>query len=120
MIIESTWTPCAILNIFVLTWVFDSFAYLIGIKFGKRKIMPKISPKKSWEGFIGGLIFTLIAARLMWRFYNRPKFEDTLPPFHYWTSRIVQVLLYALCFWLPVQGSLMTWAGGFDVYLAFE
>tara|TARA_Y100000739_G_scaffold200063_1_gene184018 strand:- start:670 stop:1326 length:657 start_codon:yes stop_codon:yes gene_type:complete len=59
--IESIWVPYSILNIFVLTWVFDSFAYLIGIKFGKRKIMPKISPKKSWEGFIGGLIFTLIA-----------------------------------------------------------
>ena len=65
LIIESEWIPSVILNIFVLTWVFDTFAYLIGINFGKRKIMPKISPKKSWEGFIGGLIFTLIAGFFM-------------------------------------------------------
>ena len=35
----------------------DTFAYFIGSKYGKRKLFPKISPKKSLEGFIGGLIF---------------------------------------------------------------
>ncbi|MDG1284116.1 MAG: phosphatidate cytidylyltransferase [Flavobacteriales bacterium] len=51
-----------ILFIFILTWTFDTFAYIFGINFGKRKILPSISPKKSWEGFLGGLIFTLIAS----------------------------------------------------------
>lgn len=50
-----------ILFIFILTWTFDTFAYLFGVQFGKTKIMPSISPKKSWEGFAGGLLFTLIA-----------------------------------------------------------
>ena len=49
-----------ILFIFILTWTFDTFAYLFGVRFGKTKIMPSISPKKSWEGFAGGFIFTII------------------------------------------------------------
>lgn len=37
-------------------WISDSFAYFVGIKFGKHKILPSISPKKSWEGFFGGFV----------------------------------------------------------------
>ena len=51
-----------ILFIFILTWTFDTFAYLFGVRFGKTKIMPSISPKKSWEGFAGGFIFTVLAS----------------------------------------------------------
>jgi len=51
-----------ILYLFILTWTFDTFAYLFGVKFGKHKIMPSVSPKKSWEGFVGGYIFTIVAA----------------------------------------------------------
>ena len=51
-----------IILILVLTWTFDTFAYLFGVTFGKHKIMPSISPKKSWEGFAGGFIFTIITA----------------------------------------------------------
>ena len=56
------WMPKVILYLFALTWTFDTFAYIFGVKFGKHKILPLISPKKSWEGFIGGLIFTTILA----------------------------------------------------------
>ena len=59
---ESHFDPSLILTMFILTWTFDTFAYLFGITFGKHKIMPSISPKKSWEGFAGGFVFTLIAA----------------------------------------------------------
>lgn len=51
-----------ILFIFILTWTFDTFAYIFGLNFGKTKIMPSISPKKSWEGFIGGFVFTFLSA----------------------------------------------------------
>lgn len=37
-------------------WMSDSFAYLVGSKIGRHKMVPKISPKKSWEGFIAGAI----------------------------------------------------------------
>lgn len=46
--------------LFVLIWSSDSFAYFAGRLFGKHKMAPKISPKKTWEGFAGGVIFTLI------------------------------------------------------------
>lgn len=50
-----------VLGIFILLWVNDSFAYLVGKNFGKHKLFERISPKKTIEGFIGGLVFTLIA-----------------------------------------------------------
>ena len=49
-----------LLFVFILTWIFDTFAYLIGTKYGKHKMIPKISPNKSWEGFTGGLIISVI------------------------------------------------------------
>lgn len=49
------YSPVLLVCIFLLIWANDSFAYLIGVKFGKRKLFPSVSPKKSVEGFIGGL-----------------------------------------------------------------
>ena len=48
--------------LFVLIWSSDSFAYVTGRMFGKHKMAPKISPKKTWEGFAGGVVLTLILA----------------------------------------------------------
>ena len=61
---NSPFDPSHILFMFVLTWTFDTFAYLFGVRFGKTKIMSTVSPKKSWEGFVGGFIFTIISAYL--------------------------------------------------------
>ncbi len=46
----------------ITMWVCDSGAYFVGVSIGKHKFAPKISPKKSWEGSIGGTILTLIFA----------------------------------------------------------
>ena len=59
-----------ILFMFILTWTFDTFAYVIGVKFGKHKILPSISPKKSWEGFFGGFIFTVISSYLTYKYFG--------------------------------------------------
>ena len=67
---EEKFNPSIVLLMFILTWTFDTFAYLTGVKFGKRKIFPSISPKKSWEGFFGGFIFTLIAGFLSQYFFK--------------------------------------------------
>lgn len=42
-------------------WFCDSFAYFLGCAFGKHKLFPRVSPKKSWEGAIAGFIFTIVA-----------------------------------------------------------
>ena len=46
----------------------DTFAYLTGLAIGKHYMAPKISPKKTWEGFIGSLIFTTIAGAIAFHF----------------------------------------------------
>lgn len=62
-----------LLALFVLIWVNDSGAYCVGSltakrKNGNHKMAPHVSPKKSWEGLIGGFVFTLGAAYLLYRF----------------------------------------------------
>lgn len=47
---------------FALTWPCDTTAYFIGKKWGKHKLIPRVSPKKSWEGAVGGGLFAIIAA----------------------------------------------------------
>jgi len=49
----------------LLTWVNDSMAYFVGSAIGRRKLWPRLSPKKTWEGTIGGLLSTLIAGGLL-------------------------------------------------------
>lgn len=49
-----------ILGVFILIWTNDTFAFLIGKNFGKRKLLERISPNKTIEGFIGGMLFTFI------------------------------------------------------------
>lgn len=47
-----------ILALFILVWTNDTFAYLTGMAIGKHKFFERISPKKTWEGIIGGIVFT--------------------------------------------------------------
>ena len=64
---------------FIIVWSTDVGAYLIGSVFGKHKLAPRISPKKSWEGAIGGVVFCLLAAFIYAVFiqntYRRMSFE---------------------------------------------
>ncbi len=49
------------LLVFVAAWITDTFAYFTGVFFGKHKLCPKISPKKTIEGSLGGVLFCVIA-----------------------------------------------------------
>ena len=62
---QNKFTPLLLLGCLILVWVNDSFAYLVGKNFGKQKLFPKISPKKTVEGFAGGVFMTLLLAYLM-------------------------------------------------------
>ncbi|MDE5901291.1 MAG: phosphatidate cytidylyltransferase [Muribaculaceae bacterium] len=57
-------SPAMLLLLFVLVWVNDTFAFLTGCTLGRHRLFERISPKKSWEGFVGGAVFTIIAAIL--------------------------------------------------------
>jgi phosphatidate cytidylyltransferase len=55
-LILGEWRPEAFLFYLFIVWGNDVFAYLTGIAIGKHKMSPRISPKKSWEGFFGGIV----------------------------------------------------------------
>ena len=55
-------SPHLLLLLFILVWVNDTFAYLTGMVLGKHKLWERISPKKTWEGFWGGTLFTVVIA----------------------------------------------------------
>ena len=58
------WNPWSALCYIALIWVNDVFAYLTGVAFGRHRICSRISPKKSWEGFFGGVIAAIGAGVL--------------------------------------------------------
>jgi len=63
-------SPYILLGFFILIWTNDTFAYFTGVSIGKHKLLERISPKKSWEGFFGGLIFSFGMAILMGQFFH--------------------------------------------------
>lgn len=67
---EHTFTPLLLLGSFILVWVNDTFAFLVGKNFGKQKLFPSVSPKKTVEGFLGGLFFSCIASYFIAEYTN--------------------------------------------------
>lgn len=59
-----------LMSLFIFVWCNDTFAYLVGRKLGKHKLFERISPKKTWEGSLGGLVFTIISAVVVSLFFK--------------------------------------------------
>lgn len=59
-----------LISTLILVWVADSGAYFVGTRLGKRKILPRISPGKSWEGFLGAGMLTIIVGYLLSSIFN--------------------------------------------------
>lgn len=68
--IDNNYVPNMIIYIIIIIWTNDSFAYLVGKNFGKHKLFESVSPKKTIEGFIGGLAFSILAGILIAKFSN--------------------------------------------------
>jgi len=81
---QSVW----IMALLLFIWANDTGAYLIGVRFGKHRLWERISPKKSWEGFFGGLAFTLIVAFIFVYLYPR------ISLFH-WIALSVGVVVFS-------------------------
>ncbi len=58
-------SPGIMIGFFILLWTYDTGAYLVGSAIGRHQLFSRISPKKTWEGFIGGLLLALLAAWLI-------------------------------------------------------
>jgi phosphatidate cytidylyltransferase len=67
------YNPNILLGYFFLVWTSDTGAYLAGRAFGKHKLFERISPKKTWEGFIGGLILSVIIAYVLSVYFTELK-----------------------------------------------
>lgn len=78
--------PVLIFSLFVFIWINDTGAFLVGITCGKHRLFERISPKKSWEGFFGGLAFTIASA---WVF---AWIEPGIPTIHWIGISIVVVI----------------------------
>ena len=59
-----------IIGIFILMWINDTFAYIVGKSIGKRKLFERVSPKKTVEGFLGGMLFTITGSYVISLFYT--------------------------------------------------
>ena len=66
----SQYNPILPLSIFIFNWVNDTGAYCTGSLIGKHRLFERISPKKSWEGSIGGAVFSIIAAIVLAHFFT--------------------------------------------------
>lgn len=57
---QGDYTSATLIGWFVLVWANDSFAYLVGRRWGKTRIAPTVSPGKTWEGWFGGMVATVL------------------------------------------------------------
>lgn len=74
----NAYNPKIVIGLFILIWTNDTFAYIVGKSIGKHKLFEKISPKKTIEGFLGGLIFAIFAGYLISSYLIKPsaQFSD--------------------------------------------
>ncbi len=70
--------PELIIGFFVILWFNDVFAYIVGSLIGKTKLFKKISPKKTWEGTIGGIVLSILAAYVLSLFFSSIDLTDWL------------------------------------------
>ncbi len=65
---QGDYTSYLVASVFALIWINDTFAFIVGKSIGKHKLLERISPKKTIEGFIGGLVFSCIASFFIFKF----------------------------------------------------
>lgn len=80
-----------ILLVLVCSWLTDVFAYFTGRAFGKHKLCPKISPKKTVEGAIGGIVIPAVINIIVLAVFEKFFFDGTVIP--YWAMLIISPVL---------------------------
>lgn len=82
------------LTMFVMIWLNDTGAYIVGCSIGRHKLFPRISPKKSWEGFFGGMLFAVVCGLVVHYLFGS------------WT---VGMSVTALCCYGVIVSAFATW-----------
>ena len=99
---DSGYSPVVTLTLFVFLWCNDVGAYCTGCTIGKHKLFERISPNKTWEGSIGGAVFTMLAAFLLHHFL--PDWYSFMPVW-VWIGMALVVVLFGT--WGDLIESLM-------------
>ena len=83
------YSPDILLGFFILLWTNDTFAYLTGVTFGRHRLFERISPKKSWEGFFGGLVGTVVLSFLVAKLFP-------VLPFYHWMAVAALIVVFGV------------------------
>lgn len=70
--------PRLLLGLLLILWANDSGAYIIGSWLGRNKMFEKVSPKKTWEGALGGMLLAMLLAMLYFNYFNYASIAQTL------------------------------------------
>lgn len=81
-----SYSPVLLIALFALIWIYDSGAYLVGVSIGRHRLFERISPKKSWEGAVGGALVALAAS------YFISGFIPEVKPVHWLAISLLTVI----------------------------
>jgi phosphatidate cytidylyltransferase len=93
--VGNNFRPKIIISIFILIWTNDTFAYIVGKSIGKHKLLEKISPKKTIEGFFGGMVFSVLAGFLISKYYFDPNPKYFTTSVLIWTISAVIISIFS-------------------------
>ena len=90
--IMSITAPRLLLGMFIFIWLYDTGAYCVGMLLGRHRLFERISPKKSWEGVIGGVAFCIAGAYVTHQWFNE---FFQVPDLTTWIGLSVVVAVFA-------------------------
>jgi phosphatidate cytidylyltransferase len=84
--LDGSFNPHLPLAFLLMLWGNDTGAYLVGSKFGRTKLFERHSPKKTWEGFIGGIVITVGIAFILNNFFTEQPLQNLI-----WMAGLISV-----------------------------
>ena len=90
--IMSITAPRLLLGMFIFIWLYDTGAYCVGMLLGRHRLFERISPKKSWEGVIGGVAFCIAGAYVTHYWFNE---FFQVPDLKIWVGMSIVVAVFA-------------------------
>lgn len=90
--IMSITAPRLLLGVFIFIWLYDTGAYCVGMLLGRHRLFERISPKKSWEGVIGGILLCVAGAYVTYHWFDE---FFQVPNLTIWMGLSVVVAVFA-------------------------